>query len=194
MKITKGIFLLAGLILISAGFLSTTRAAEEDTYCYLQAATDVMVVVWNADNRGNKGYLLWKGVLKQGERKLIRTFDGKIRVATTKAYAKNAPLENLDIVYHYTSVVDLINSDFKLGENEMFVRVIDLPLEWQYKIGKAIEGVSCAKSVFAEISSLYDYADELEYNGQFEEGVIMRTKLNYISEFFVEKFEKDLED
>ncbi len=93
MRITKGIFLLAVLILISAGFLSTTQAAEEDTYCYLQAATDVMVVVWNADNRGNKGYLLWKGVLKQGERKLIRTFDGKIRVATTKAYAKNAPLE-----------------------------------------------------------------------------------------------------
>ena len=60
-------------------------------------------------------------------------------------------------------------------------------------IDKAIEGVSCAKSVFAEISSLYDYADELENNGQFEEGVRMRTKLNYISEFFVEKFEKDLE-
>ena len=107
---------------------------------------------------------------------------------------KNAPLESLDIVYHYSSVVDLINSDFKLGENEMFVRVTELPLEWQYKIDKAIEGVSCAKSVFAEITSLYDYADELENNGQFEEGVRMRTKLNYISEFFVEKFEKDLEN
>ena len=52
---------------------------------------------------------------------------------------KNAPLESLDIVYHYTSVVDLMNGDFKLGENEMFVRVTELPLEWQYEVGYLIK-------------------------------------------------------
>ena len=93
MKITQSISLLAFLILISAGLLSTAQAAEDDTYCYLEASTDVMVVVWNLDDRGNKGYLLWKGVLKQGDRKLIRTFDGKVRVATTKDYEDNGPLE-----------------------------------------------------------------------------------------------------
>ena len=93
MMIMKKIIFLAFLTFISAGFLSTTQAAEEDTYCYLQASTDVMVVVWSQDNLGNKGYLLWKGVLERGDRKLIRTFDGKIRVATTKGFKKNAPLE-----------------------------------------------------------------------------------------------------
>ncbi len=93
MKTMKRMTLLAFLIFVSAGFLSTTQAAEEDTHCYLEASTDVMVVVWNQDDLGNKGYLLWKGVLKQGDRKLIRTFDGKIRVATTKDYEDNAPLE-----------------------------------------------------------------------------------------------------
>ncbi len=93
MKIMKRITLLAFLIFISAGLLTTAQAAEDDTYCYLEASTDVMVVVWNQDDLGNKGYLLWKGVLKRGDRKLIRTFDGKIRVATTKDYEDNAPLE-----------------------------------------------------------------------------------------------------
>ena len=93
MNVTKSITFLAFLIIISAGFLSSTQAAEEDTYCYLQAGTDVMVVVWNLDDMGNKGYVLWKGVLKRGDRKLIRTFDGKMRIATTKDYEDNGPLE-----------------------------------------------------------------------------------------------------
>ena len=93
MKLTKIISLVFVFILISVRFLSTAQAAEDDTYCYLEASTDVMVVVWNQDDRGNKGYLLWKGVLKQGDRKLIRTFDGKMRSATTKDYEDNAPLE-----------------------------------------------------------------------------------------------------
>lgn len=111
-------------------------------------------------------------------------------------WSGDAPLEPLNIVYHYTSVINLINSDFKLGEDEMFVRVTELPLELQCKIDEAIErkkNEKSAKSVFAEISSLYDYADELENNGEIEEGYKMRTKLNHISEFFVKNFEKDLQ-
>jgi len=91
-KITKRVALLAFLILISAGFLSTTQA-DEDTYCYLEASVDVFVVVWSLDNLGNKGHLLWKGVVKPGKRKLIRTFDGKIRYASTRDYEDNGPLE-----------------------------------------------------------------------------------------------------
>jgi hypothetical protein len=93
MKITKRIILLTFLILTSVGFLSTTQAAEREPYCYLEASTDVMVVVWNLDDMGNKGAVLWKGVLKQGERKFIRTFDGKIRYSSTKDYEDKGPLE-----------------------------------------------------------------------------------------------------
>ena len=49
------------------------------------------------------------------------------------------------------------------------------------------------KKVFEELTSLYDVADELENNGQDEDAIKMRIKLNSISKFFVKKFEKDLE-
>ena len=51
----------------------------------------------------------------------------------------NKPLEDLDIVYHYTSVVELINDGFKLNESEEFVCIAELPLEWQEKINISIE-------------------------------------------------------
>ena len=85
----KKIFLLSmmmGLIVLSAGFVSLSSADDSsaDTYCYFSASSvDVMVKVWHADRRGNKGYRIWEGIIRKGERKLIRTFDGRIRYSTT---------------------------------------------------------------------------------------------------------------
>ena len=54
---------------------------------------------------------------------------------------KNEPLEDLDIVYHYTSIVELINDDnFALRSNEEIRCVAELPLKWQKRINQAIEG------------------------------------------------------
>ena len=89
----KRIIILVFLICITTGFLSTTQAADDDTSCYLEASVDVFVAVWNLDDGGNKGYLIWKGVVKPGKPKLIRTFDGQMRIATTTDYEDNAPLE-----------------------------------------------------------------------------------------------------
>lgn len=53
---------------------------------------------------------------------------------------KNEPLEDLDIVYHYTSIVELFNGDnFGLKWNEEIRCVAELPLKWQKKINQAIE-------------------------------------------------------
>ena len=53
---------------------------------------------------------------------------------------KNEPLEDLDIVYHYTSIVELFNDDnFGLKSNEEIKCVAELPLKWQRKINQAIE-------------------------------------------------------
>jgi hypothetical protein len=51
---------------------------------------------------------------------------------------RNFPFENLDDVYHYTTVVDLINEGFKLGEGVIFRRIIGLSLGWQVEISMAI--------------------------------------------------------
>ena len=52
----------------------------------------------------------------------------------------NAPLEDLDTVYHYTTLVELINDKFMLGDDKEFRCVAELPLSWQRKINEAIEG------------------------------------------------------
>ena len=51
----------------------------------------------------------------------------------------NKPLEQLDIIYHHTSIVELYNDGFKLGVNEEFKCVAELPLRWQKKINQTIE-------------------------------------------------------
>jgi hypothetical protein len=49
-----------------------------------------------------------------------------------------------------------------------------------------------AEKVFQELISLYVIADELENNGQEEDSIKMRIKLNNITDFFVKNFEKDI--
>lgn len=53
---------------------------------------------------------------------------------------KNEPLEDLDNVYHYTSIIELFNDDnFGLKGNEEIRCVAELPLKWQKRINQAIE-------------------------------------------------------
>jgi hypothetical protein len=49
------------------------------------------------------------------------------------------PIEDLDIVHHYTSVIELINDGFKLQDGEQFICVAELPYKWQYEINNEIE-------------------------------------------------------
>ena len=50
------------------------------------------------------------------------------------------PVEDLDIVYHYTSTIELINDGgLKLQKNEELISVAELSLTWQGLISDAIE-------------------------------------------------------
>ena len=55
--------------------------ADDKNACILKASVDVIVEVWNVDNRGNKGSRIWKGLIKQGEEKRIVSSHGQIRYA-----------------------------------------------------------------------------------------------------------------
>jgi len=51
----------------------------------------------------------------------------------------NKPLENHDTVYHYTTVVEIINTDgFKLSEGQELRCVAELSIGWQTTISEAI--------------------------------------------------------
>ncbi len=87
------ISLVFGLMIIGAGFIFASSAddAAGDNHCYFTAnSIDVMVKVWHADRRGNKGYRIWEGIIRKGERQLIRTVDGRIRYSTSRNI-KNPP-------------------------------------------------------------------------------------------------------
>ena len=80
------------VILISAIF-SPVKADRRDLYCYLQAInTPKKVEVWEEDRGGNKGQLIWRGVVKPGNRQRINTRTGNIRYASTIYIDTNAPL------------------------------------------------------------------------------------------------------
>ena len=79
-------------ILISA-IVSPLHADRIDMYCYLEAITvDVRVEVWEEDRRGNKGRLIWRGIVKKGTRQRINTRTGGIRYARTIYVDTNEPL------------------------------------------------------------------------------------------------------
>ena len=43
------------------------------------------------------------------------------------------PIENYNIVYHYTAVIELFNTGFKLNEGEKFISMVELPSSIQEK-------------------------------------------------------------
>jgi len=51
----------------------------------------------------------------------------------------NCPVESLDIVYHYTTVIELLNDGIQLEKNEMFVSIKSIPLIWQVFYNEQIE-------------------------------------------------------
>jgi len=70
-------------ILFSA-IVSPLKADRRNLHCYLEATTvDVRVEVWEEDRRGNKGPLLWRGIVRQGKKHRINTRTGGIRVSSS---------------------------------------------------------------------------------------------------------------
>ena len=77
------------LILISA-IVSPLKADERDLYCFLQSITqDVAAKVWEEDRQGNKGPLIWQGIVKQDKRQRINTRTGAVRVSTNVYVGQN---------------------------------------------------------------------------------------------------------
>lgn len=57
-------------------------------------------------------------------------------------FRDNKPVEPLDIIYAEESVEILFEEGFKLEEGEQFIKMTELPLEWQKKYIEEIERLS----------------------------------------------------
>ena len=51
------------------------------------------------------------------------------------------PVEEYDMIYHHTTIVEMINNGFKLGEGEYFLSMTDLPQNLKDNYIKAIQAI-----------------------------------------------------
>jgi hypothetical protein len=92
MKKSISLVIFVFLMMFPALSLYPLIANAGDNDCVLQASVDVIVQVWDADDQGNKGNTIWKGLIKQGEQKSIKSRYGQIRYSSTTVIDENEPL------------------------------------------------------------------------------------------------------
>ena len=51
------------------------------------------------------------------------------------------PVEEYDMIYHHTTIVEMVNNGFKLGEGEYFLSMTDLPQDLKDNYIKAIQAI-----------------------------------------------------
>jgi hypothetical protein len=92
MKKSIILVIIAFLMMLSYLSIEPLIANAGENNCILEASADVIVEVWNVDDKGNKGYRLWMGLIKQGQQKRIASQHGQIRYAYTTEIDENEPL------------------------------------------------------------------------------------------------------
>ena len=91
MKKFKSLVIFVFLMMFSALSLYPLIANAGENDCVLQASVDVIVQVWDADDQGNKGNTIWKGLIKQGEKKPIKSRYGQIRYSSSTYVNEDDP-------------------------------------------------------------------------------------------------------
>lgn len=77
----------------AAGFLSIPKADAEEGTCVLEAShKDVFVIVFDADDEGNKGRQIWQGRINQGESAKITAPHAHIRYSYNDQPDEDQPL------------------------------------------------------------------------------------------------------
>jgi hypothetical protein len=51
------------------------------------------------------------------------------------------PVEDYDMIYHHTTIVEMLNNGFKLGKGEYFLSMTDLPKDLKDNYIKAIQAI-----------------------------------------------------
>jgi hypothetical protein len=83
------------VIILLCGFLAGPAASAEDKSCWLEAERTVFLSIYDLDSLGSILAHMWEGVLDQGNKKLIKSSNGKIRYYTNPSSAGSSPGVNL---------------------------------------------------------------------------------------------------
>ena len=91
-KIYRIVFIIFFAVML-AGFLSILKADAEEGTCVLEASNkDVFVIVFDADDEGNKGDQIWQGRINQGESAKITAPHARIRYSYNDQPDEDQPL------------------------------------------------------------------------------------------------------
>jgi hypothetical protein len=91
-KIPRIVFIILFTVM-SAGFLSILKADAEEGTCVLEASNkDVFVIVFDADDEGNKGAQIWQGRINAGESAKITAPHALIRYSYNDQPDEDQPL------------------------------------------------------------------------------------------------------
>ena len=91
-KIFRIVFIMLFTVM-SAGFLSIPKADAEEGTCVLEASNkDVFVIVFDADDEGNKGAQIWQGRINQGKSAKITAPHARIRYSYNDQPDEDQPL------------------------------------------------------------------------------------------------------
>lgn len=74
-KLFDAIVVVVSITLVLGWVLPSAATAEEGT-CYLKADTDVYLEVYDFDDDGNRGGILWQGRLNQGKTIMLKAPHG----------------------------------------------------------------------------------------------------------------------
>jgi hypothetical protein len=88
-SIIVALILLTGL----SGFSASQAASTDDSSCWLEAEQTVFLSIYDLDSLGNILSYLWEGVLAQGDKKLIKSSNGKIRFYTSPNTASSPGID-----------------------------------------------------------------------------------------------------
>jgi hypothetical protein len=87
------VLILTSLLCLFFAAISPLHADVRDFYCYLQASTvDVKVAVWQEDRQGNKGQLIWRGIVRPDKRQRINSRTGNVRFSSSVYVGTDDPL------------------------------------------------------------------------------------------------------
>lgn len=94
MKKTQSLFLFAFITVVLLNLAVPVAAIAEEGTCYLEATTDVFVMVYDLDRQGNSSGLIWQGRLNDGETTQIKAPHGRFRYKYNSEPDKKQPLSS----------------------------------------------------------------------------------------------------
>jgi hypothetical protein len=92
-------------VILITGFLAGPAASADDNSCWLRAEQGLYLAVYDLDSQGSILSQIWEGVLDQGNKKLIKSSNGKIRYYTNPDADASSP--GIDLTCHNNEVISV---------------------------------------------------------------------------------------